>query len=112
MQEKTKKIEVCFGVRETFDLPKGIMFRNIVDQLFEDIAGFNNNGGNIYQIKGYFEREFDKTAFKMEFYCTEQNLSGMLNHVEDMFNKHSIAGVEFVSQKVFETESFSFRVDK
>lgn len=112
MQEKTKKIEVCFGSSSISNLGKNFKFLHASEELFREIASFKGNGGNFRQILGDFDGILDNLAYKMEFCCTPNDFYVILSKIRETFNNYKLEGVEFVSIKAYDVESYSFRVDK
>ena len=108
MIDKTKKIEVYTGCSSGDNYP--INFKSQIYLIFTEIAAFRQNGGCMYPITGDFMNKTDQEAFKMEFYCTQSDFSAVINKIKEEFRKIQPDGVEFVSIKAHDVESFSFSV--
>ena len=114
---KTKKIEVLFGSRLnklggdfSFDWVEETKFEADAVQIFEYICDFKNNGGNLREITGRFRGVTDTKSYEMNFYCEEDDLTTMLKEIKDIFGKIKPKGVDYVSIKVYNVDSYSFKV--
>ena len=84
-------------------------FKICMTQIFEHLSDFVG-GGFMCDGQGRFKGNNDKFAKCMDFYMEEDKLVEFIQQTEDIFNKIRPMSVEFVSVKVYDVETRSFRI--